>query len=358
MAGAGAGAGAARRGAPGGRRGRAPNRAPLGTPRAGPVRSRRVAGARPRPAGALPPGFEEAGRAWRKDGWARGLKPWREFWALRAAGAVVQQDLSSGEVRARAIEVLGLRLPADGKEWAGRLRGNALYRKNYLLIATGAAAAACAGTSFACGAAFLGCVAAAVLRNDDLLGGLALFLEERASAGGGAPSPPLAWNAERAGGLPRRAASNAILAAAGALLVGAAEVGLFLEALLGAVWFALLVTAAHASLRPVDMSSTVGNLVSDLRSSKSRGDVADALKSGWGAAKQAVDEAAKNAGDFTVFTSFTGDGSEAGGGGDGSGSGGSGGNGAPGGAPGGGGGAGGGGAPGDSTGRLPPPSGG
>ena len=252
--------------------------------------------------GALPAGFDEAGRAWRREGWGRGFRPWREFWALRAAGAVVHQDLGSGEVRARAVEVLGLRLPADAEEWAGRLRGNALYRQNYLLLAFGAALLCCAGTSFACGAALLGVAAAGVLRSDDLLGGFALFLEERS----GGQRAPLVWNAERAAGLPRRAASTGLLAAAGALLLGAAELGLFLEALLRAAWLALLLTAAHASLRPVDLSSMAGNLVSDLRSSKSRGDVADALKQGWGAAKQAVDEAAKSAGDFTVFTTFTG----------------------------------------------------
>ena len=218
----------------------------------------------------------------------------------------MHQDLGSGEVRARAVEVLGLRLPADAEEWAGRLRGNALYRKNYLLLAFGAALLCCAGASFACGAALLGVAAAGVLRSDDLLGGFALFLEERS----GGQRAPLVWNAERAAGVPRRAASSGLLAASAALLLGAAELGLFLGALLRAAWLALLLTAAHASLRPVDLSSMAGNLVSDLRSSKSRGDVADALKQGWGAAKQAVDEAAKSAGDFTVFTTFTGAGGQ------------------------------------------------
>lgn len=218
------------------------------------------------------PGARAAARPWlealTQEPYDAAPKPWRSFFAVRLAAAVVESNTVRETVSVCPIEALGLDWPPSLQEARRRVRANAIvFRQNYAIVL---------GTCLAAGAlrrplfslALLCAATAAAVSSDRLLGELALALDGQ-----------LAWNEKRVASLDR-----------GTLRTGAGSVAalcLALQPSAGLAWLVCgLLTASvlallHALTRPVDVESVVGSLWNELRGAKSSADVAASLSTAW-----------------------------------------------------------------------------
>ncbi len=216
--------------------------------------------------------------------WDAAPVPWRQFWAVKLAAAVVESDAAAGEVRVTPVEGVGLQVPPSLDEAQRRVRTNlVLYRQNYILGALLVAAVGALRHAALLAALVAGAVALAS-SSDRLLGELALASDGR-----------LLWNAKRVAGLDRaslRAAAAACAVACLALSPRDAAAWLLRASLLSCC---LIVT--HAVLRPVDLQSALASFWGDVTSAKSREDVVrsfnavgDRLSRWWGDKAKTPDE--------------------------------------------------------------------
>jgi len=212
--------------------------------------------------------------ALRREPWDCSPRPWRTFWAVKAAAMVVESDAAAQSVRILPVESLGLSLPASPEEARRRATTNlVVFRQNYAVA--GLAAALLGATRHAALLVLLGgLVVAAICCSDRLLGELSL-----ATNGG------LVWNAQRIAGLDRASTMRVALVAAAACF--ACMPYLSLLWLSQAAWMLFVFAGLHAITRPVDLASGLASFWSDVKSAKTREEVgrsfADAAQAlgGW-----------------------------------------------------------------------------
>lgn len=201
----------------------------------------------------------------RREPWDALSRPWRDFWAVKLAAAVVESDAAARQVRVMPVESIGLRWPATKDEAWHRARSNlVLYRQNYALCAL--ALAFC--SSIRSVGLLTGLASALVglaVNSDRLLGELALASGNR-----------FVWNERRVAGLDRVSVrSSAWLCA---LLCWAAEPAMFVHTLLRTLLIAATLIPLHAMLRPLDLKDTASSFLGDLGGVKSRDDIGKAVK--------------------------------------------------------------------------------
>ena len=215
----------------------------------------------------------------RKAKWDEAPKPWKEFWAMRVAAAVVEVDVDKESVSAKEVEGIGLNAPKDKAEALERLKHNVVvYRQNYALVAWGASTfLASLARDYLCAVGLLCAAVAAATASDTLLGELQLATDGK-----------LTWNQTRVAGLDRAGtlfATRVGAAAAFALAACAACVSDALFAFLFGflhrlVFFGLAPCLAHAVLRPIDLKSTLSGLWNDAKGVQTKEEAAALAKKG------------------------------------------------------------------------------
>ena len=209
-------------------------------------------------------GWQEVLTKARQEPWDAAPRSWRDFWAVKLAAAMVENDAQAGEVRVTPVENHGLRAPRDADDAWARARTNlVLYRQNYALCAL-AIALGTALRSASLVTALASAVVAITVGSNRLLGELALASGNR-----------LVWNSLRVAGFDRRM----LRASAGvcALLCWASSPREAASWALRTVLLSAVAIALHAILRPVDLTDAVASFIGDLGGVKSREDVGKAF---------------------------------------------------------------------------------
>jgi hypothetical protein len=199
-----------------------------------------------------------------REPWDAAPRSWRDFWAIKLAAAVVENDAQAGEVRVTPVENLGLRAPRSADDAWQRARTNlVLYRQNYALCALALALGTALRSASLVTALALAAVAA-IASSNRLLGELALASGSR-----------LVWNSLRVAGIDRRM----LRASAGlcALVCWASSPREAASWALRTVLLSAVAIALHAILRPVDLTDAVASFIGDLGRVKTREDVGQAF---------------------------------------------------------------------------------
>ena len=211
----------------------------------------------------------------RKAKWDEAPKPWKEFWAMRVAAAVVEVDVDKESVSAKEVEGIGLNAPKDKAEALERLKHNVVvYRQNYALVAWGASTfLAALVPDYLCAVGLLCAAIAAATASDTLLGELQLATDGK-----------LTWNKTRVAGLDRAGVCLATKIGAAISFALAAYVSGALEFLFGflnrLVFYGLAPCLAHAVLRPIDLKSTLSDLWNDAKGVQTKEEAAALAKKG------------------------------------------------------------------------------
>ena len=231
------------------------------------------------------------GRWWeraREAPWDARAAGWREFFAAKAIGAVVEVDNERETVSAKEVESHGLNWPTCRAEALERAKVNTVrFRQNYALAA--AAAALLGSECLAFGMALTAFYVFLIVKSDAILGEVSL-----------ATNGALKWNAEVVAGLKRETVKRATLTAAVVLFLlsdATANTYALIKSVLWTAVFALL----HAVMRPIDLKGTLASIVNDFRAAKSKEELKDAAKSSLNSFRAWVSEKVKPVDAAPVF---------------------------------------------------------
>lgn len=225
--------------------------------------------------------------------WDKPARPWEKFWNTKVAGTVVEADLDEGTVTGVPVRYINLSPPESKEEWLDRLETNLVYfRQNYIVTAVGVwlVTAALRNLPVACG--IVAGAAALLCCSNALLGETQLWWDERFGPGS------FTWNETRVMGVGRSMATAALAAAAALCfaLDPVATLTLSVRSALGA----LVAVMAHASCRPVDLTSLGSTVLEDLKGVKSREELKKTVTGAFGKLKKVVSQK-KGPEPFTIF---------------------------------------------------------
>ena len=212
--------------------------------------------------------------------WDATAATWREFFALKSIGAVVEVDNDRATVSATEVESHGLNFPSCKAEALARAKANTVrFRQNYLVMAAAAALIGCECAAFGLALTLFYVHLAAT--SDKILGELELGTR-------GA----LKWNAEVVAGVPRKRLRRVTLASAIVLfLLSDATANTY--AVVRSVMWTSVVAVFHAMLRPIDLKGTLANIVKEFRAAKSKEELKDAAQAGFNSMKAWIGEKVK-----------------------------------------------------------------
>lgn len=205
---------------------------------------------------------------------------WREFFAAKPIGAVVEVDNARETISAKEVESHGLNWPTCRAEAVERARVNTVrFRQNYAQLACAATLLGSECVAFAM--ALVSFYAYLALRSDKILGELSLATKDA-----------LKWNATVVAGVSRSKLKSTTLGVAVVLfLLSDATANTY--AIMRSVAWTAAIALLHAILRPIDLKGTLADIVKDFRSAKSKEDLQGAARSGLKSMKAWISEKAK-----------------------------------------------------------------
>jgi hypothetical protein len=205
---------------------------------------------------------------------------WREFFAAKPIGAVVEVDNARETISAKEVESHGLNWPTCRAEAVERARVNTVrFRQNYAQIACAATLLGSECAAFAM--ALVSFYAYLALRSDRILGELSLATKDA-----------LKWNDAVVAGVSRSKLKSTTLGVAVVLfLLSDATANTY--AIMRSVAWTAAIALLHAILRPIDLKGTLADIVKDFRAAKSKEDLRGAARSGLKSMKAWISEKAK-----------------------------------------------------------------
>ena len=187
---------------------------------------------------------------------------------VQVAAAVVEVDVATESVSAKEVESIGLNPPKDSAEALERIKCNLIfYRQNYVLGVWLFAVVSNVTTPLTFVALLAGGGSVAC-SSDTLLGELAIASKDK-----------LVWNKTRVAGFDRRLVRNGLAATAAVGLAVSAYLGRAAP-LVSNLVLGMMLTLAHAVMRPIDLKSTLSNLWKDVSKVQNREEAEAMMKKG------------------------------------------------------------------------------